>query len=47
MRPQAEVVAGYLVSLLLDPENGGSTFVRNVGELQLDFMASQPLKKYS
>jgi hypothetical protein len=36
------VLAACLFGLLLDPEDGGSKFLRNVGKLQPDYTASHP-----
>jgi hypothetical protein len=33
-------------NLLLGPENGGSVFLQNVGELSPDYMALHPRIKY-
>jgi hypothetical protein len=30
--------------MLFDPEDGGITFLRNIGKLLLDFTASNPTK---
>jgi hypothetical protein len=34
--------ASWLLGLLLDPEDGGSTFLRNVGKLLPDYITSHP-----
>jgi hypothetical protein len=40
------VVVFFSLSLLFDPEEGGSMFFRNVGELLPDYTASEPLPWY-
>jgi hypothetical protein len=34
--------AGFWLSLFFDPEDGGDTFLRNVGWLSTDYMALYP-----
>jgi hypothetical protein len=40
------LLAGYLLALLLHPEDGGSTSLRNVGELLSDYMTTQLTSLY-
>jgi hypothetical protein len=35
-----------LHGLLFDPEDGGNTFVRNVGKLLPDYITSHPRRQY-
>jgi hypothetical protein len=37
----------FLLGLLFDPEGGANTFLRNVGELLLDYTALHPTRQYS
>jgi hypothetical protein len=38
---------GYLLGLLVDPEEGGSTFHQNVGQFLPHFMALYPRRYHS
>jgi hypothetical protein len=38
-------LAGYLLGLFFDPENGGSTLIRNVRELLSDYTASHTIRQ--
>jgi hypothetical protein len=37
---RASFLLNYLLDLLFDPKNGGNLFLRNVGELLSDYIAS-------
>jgi hypothetical protein len=41
------ILAGYLLGLFLDPEDGGSTFLRNVSELLSNYTVLHPRREYS
>jgi hypothetical protein len=41
-KKQAPLLSGCLLVLLFDPEDGGSTFLRNVVELLLDYTCHIP-----
>jgi hypothetical protein len=34
--------AGFLLGLFFDPEDGGNTFLRNVGSFSMDYMELYP-----
>jgi hypothetical protein len=41
------LLTGYLLGLLFDPEYGGSTFLRNIGELLPHYAPSHLRRRYS
>jgi hypothetical protein len=41
------LLAGSCWNVFFDPEDGGDTFLRNVGCISTDYMASHPTRRYS
>jgi hypothetical protein len=41
------LLARWFAELFFDPEDGGDTFLRNVGYNSTDYMASYPRRRYS
>jgi hypothetical protein len=41
------LLARWFAELLFDPEDGGDTFLQNVGYNSTDYMASYPRRRYS
>jgi hypothetical protein len=46
MKQKASMVSGFMLGLLFNPEDGGSTFLQNVGQLSTHYMVLHPKEWY-